>query len=455
MGFSEWVRQLFGGRLRMNGERWDARSAAGYFVSTAYQSDFVNNAIDRVASEISKIDVKSVIERADSTIVQNDDLTRLFRFGPNPLQTTKDFLASIEWVRRKHGNVFIFPVYDIIRDAYQNETRRYRAFYVLQPVDFEVGVSVRGDVWEICFLYADGKQYTLAYSDLIHLKWRRGANLFKGGGDDSGNMPTKDLLQSVNALNATVDGLPKAIAASMQVKGIYHAKSLMDSSRQNEQRVNLEDHILTSKMGVVMTDIAGEFTPVNMQAPIVSAPTMKFMKSGIIQRYGVNEAVLDGDYTGSQHSSFYQTTIEDFIVDAEQAFSRACFTQREQDIGHRLKFYYSRIKYLSTADQLEMARLARDTGLLTQNQVLEMFGLPPFEGGDIRLRSLNYVNADIADQYQMGKANASATPSSGQAEQVNSGPGTTEQGTKGTASGMQDLAKETNDGKEGKDESEN
>ena len=101
MGFSEWVRQLFGGRLRLNGERWDAGGTAGYFVSTAYQSDFVNNAIDRVASEISKIDVKSVIERADSTIIQNDDLTRLFRFGPNPLQTTKDFLAYWKQFHKK------------------------------------------------------------------------------------------------------------------------------------------------------------------------------------------------------------------------------------------------------------------------------------------------------------------------------------------------------------------
>ena len=64
---------------------------------------------------------------------------------------------------------------------------------------------------------------------------------------------------------------------------IYNAKSLTDSTRQNEQRLNLEEHILTSKVGVVMTDIAGEFTPVNMQSPIISAATLKFMKSGIIR----------------------------------------------------------------------------------------------------------------------------------------------------------------------------
>lgn len=439
MAISDWIRKIFGGRTSLNrtGLFETQNYLFPYLVNDVYKSDFINNAIDRVASEISKIDVRSVIERDDSVLVQNDDISRLFRFGPNPLQTTKDFLSSVEWIRRKYGNVFIFPIYDLLTDVYGRETKRFTAFYVLSPVDFEVGIDSRGEVWEIRFLYPDGKYYTLPYSELIHLKWRRGTNLFKGGGDDYGSVQTKDLLRSVNALNATIEGLPKAIAASMQVKGIYNANSLIDSEKQKIQREKIEDHIYSSKTGIVVTDVAGQFTPVNMQTPVVTAPTMKFMKSGITQRYGVNEAILDGDYTGSQHSSFYQTAIEDFIVDAEQAFSRVCFTQREQDIGHRVKFYYSRIKYLSTADQLEMARIARDTGILTQNQVLDMFGLPPFEGGDIRLRSLNYVNADIADEYQLTKA---------------ASPRNTERDRILAVSGKQDLLDEMNDGKEEDDE---
>jgi len=407
MRFTDWVRKIFSGRQLQNWATgmFGFGGYGGYTINDVYNSDFVNNAIDRVASEISKIDVRSVVERNDSVRIQNDDITRLFRFGPNPLQTTKDFLSSIEWIRRKYGNVFIFPIYDVLLDFYGQEVKRFKSFYVLQPVDFEIGVGDNGEVWEIKFLYPDGMQYTLPYSELIHLKWRRGTNLFKGGGDDNGRQQTKDLLRSVNALNQTIDGLPKSIAASMQIKGIYSAKNLLDQNKQEIQRKNLEDHIFTSKAGIVVTDLAGEFTPVNLQSPMISEESMKFMRSGIIQRYGISEPILNGDYTGSQHSSFYQTAIEDFIIDAEQAFSRVCFSQREQDIGHRVKFYYSRMKYLSTADQLEMARLARDTGILTQNQVLDMFGLPPYEGGDLRLRSLNYVNANIADEYQMTKAN--------------------------------------------------
>lgn len=407
MKFTEWIQQLFGRRqLPAWTGRKDFSRSQGYWLDNAYSSDYALNAIDRIASEISKIDVRSVVERDESVIVQNDDITRLFRFGPNPLQTTKDFLSSIEWIRRKFGNVFIYPQYDVIRDAYGRDTKRFREFYVLSPVDFEVGVGTDGNVWEIQFLYPDGKQYVLPYSELIHLKWRRGVNLFKGGGDDNGNMNTTDMLHSINALNQTIEGLPKAIAASMQIKGIYNTKSLIGADQQKIQRDNFEDHILSSKTGIVATDIVGDFTPVNMQVPIISEGNMKFMRSGIVQRFGVSEDILNGSYTGSQHSAFYQTAIEDFIVDAEQAFSRVCFSQREQDIGHRVKFYYSRIKYLSTADQLEMARIARDTGVLTQNQVLDMFGLPPYDGGELRLRSLNYVNANIADEYQLTKADA-------------------------------------------------
>ena len=85
------------------------------FGKDIYLSDFVNNAIDRIASEISKIDIKSIVEKGDYLQIQNDEITRLFKFKPNPLQTTSDFLSNVEWLRRKNRNAFIYPQYEIIR----------------------------------------------------------------------------------------------------------------------------------------------------------------------------------------------------------------------------------------------------------------------------------------------------------------------------------------------------
>ena len=48
---------------------------------------------------------------------------------------------------------------------------------------------------------------------------------------------------------------------------------------------------------------------------------------------------------------------------------------------------------------------------MTLNQVAEMFGIEPFEGGDRRLQSLNYVSADMVDTYQLNKSKQEGTQS--------------------------------------------
>ena len=158
---------------------------------------------------------------------------------------------------------------------------------------------------------------------------------------------------------------------------------------------------------MIVTDLAGEFTPVNMTQPTIGEGLVKFMKSGITQRYGVSDAVADGDFTADQHDAFYQQCIEPFMLDFEQEFTYKCFTQRERDIGHRIRGYIDHLRYMSTHDKQELAKIAFNTALLDINGVLDMFGLDPIEGGDRRLQSLNYVNSNIVDQYQTNRVGGS------------------------------------------------
>ena len=62
----------------------DGRAIFSQFGEDVYLSDFVNNCIDRIATEVSKIDIVSVVQKPGSIRRQNDDITRLFRFKPNP-----------------------------------------------------------------------------------------------------------------------------------------------------------------------------------------------------------------------------------------------------------------------------------------------------------------------------------------------------------------------------------
>jgi hypothetical protein len=55
---------------------------------------------------------------------------------------------------------------------------------------------------------------------------------------------------------------------------------------------------------------------------------------------------------------------------------------------------------------MEVVQMLLDRGMISLNQGLEVFNLPPIEGGDKFIMSLNFVDKDIANQYQLGKPDA-------------------------------------------------
>lgn len=369
------------------------------FGQDIYMSDLINNSIDRIATEFSKIDVASVVESDDSVAIQKDDITRLFRFQPNPLQTTKDFLASCEWLRRKTMHCFIFPQWIEVKDIYGNSYRKYTAFYPLNPASVKFGQDDSG-TWGVRFYWRDGTYDELPLSDVIHLKWRRGINLIACGGNDYGTADVKDTLESLDVLHKVMSGLPISIENGMKLSGVYTVKTVSDAEALKKKRDEFENHIMTSKAGIVALDLAGEFQPMPTRNVVIPEATMKFLKNIIRERYGVSEDIISGKYDDNAHAAFYETCIEDAIVEFQQAFSQTLFSPREQDVGHRVKCYYNKVEYYSTANKIQLAQIARETGMMTINQIAEMFGLEPFDGGDRRLQSLNFVNIDMVDSYQ-------------------------------------------------------
>ena len=389
----------------------DSRAVFSSFGNDIYFSDFVNNAIDRIAAEISKIDVVSVVEKEDSIRRENDEITRLFKYQPNPLQTTKDFLSACEWLRRKYMNAFIYPDYEFSESG----QRVYKAFYPLNPVSAELGHFDDGR-WAIKFFWRDGSTDTLPYDSVIHLKWRRGTSVVMGGGNDNGAVDDKNTLRSLKTLDEILQGLPKMIASSLNLNGVLTVKTIIEKTALEQAAKDFESRIYKSDTGIVAVGLEGDYKPIQKAFPAVPDNVLKFLKDVIRERYGVSEAILSGDFDGKAHAAFYQTCLEDFLIEFEQAFTERLFTQREKDVGHRIKCYYARVSYMDAAEKRELAQLARDTGLMTLNEIRELYGMSPIEGGDRRLQSLNYINALDADNYQ---ANMSKKNSGGDSDETN------------------------------------
>lgn len=408
MKFKEWIADKLGISQIESSSTYPINSQPiilkGLNGNDVYMSDFVNNCIDRTASEISKIKIKSVVVQ-NGTAIANDDITRLFRFKPNEYQTTSDFLSAIEWTRRKHMNCWIYPQYEWRKTASGNWVKWFKAFYVLNPQSVEVGI---GDKYtEIKMTFADGSVFTLPDSELINIKWRRGTNMMLGG-NDFGRPDDMNMIHTVDALHKTIEGLPKSIEASLQIKGVYSAKTAVDRSKLDAMRDNFEKHIMKSKTGIIATDLVGDFTPVKIDFANVDGGTLKFLKENICERFGLSLGMLSGDYTSEEYTSFYQSCIEDFINQFEQAFSDYCFTDREKDVGHQVRCYFMLLQRLTPQDGINLATLATNTGLMYLDEIrTELFGMEPLPNGEgqERMQSLNFITTENATNYQTGEKN--------------------------------------------------
>jgi HK97 family phage portal protein len=375
------------------------------FGQNIYASDIVQMAIDRIATEISKLQPKHIRTDPDGKqVIPKSALNRLFKFKPNPLMTTKDFLEKVIWLLYMNYNCFIYPMYKMIPDGKGGFTREYEAFYPLDPSAVTFLQDAAGTLF-VKFEFRGGESFDLNYADVIHLRKKFSLNSIMGGG--SNGQPDNTALLKILAVNDTVlQGLEKAVKTSMAVRGILKIATLLDDDKQQAERKRFEEAINNSESGILPMDLKGDYVDLKPNPKVIDSETLSFIQNRILFWYGVPLKIWSGEFSDNDYQAWYETTLEPIVLGLGQAFSPCVFTTTELNHGNEMVFYHRNMMYLSTQSKLELIKIAGEQGLLTDDQKLQILGYPPLEDGtgNRRTISLNYVSVLIADQYQLKKA---------------------------------------------------
>ena len=149
-------------------------------------------------------------------------------------------------------------------------------------------------------------------------------------------------------------------------------------------------------------DLRGEYIPIQKDLRLVDRDVLEFIDTKILRHYGVSLPVLTGDYTQEQYQAFYQKTIEPFVISFSQGFSKTLLTDREKGFKNQIKFYTKDLTFMTTNQVLEMSRILGDRGSVYENELRGFFGMRPLpELSGKRMMSLNYVDVEIANKYQL------------------------------------------------------
>ncbi|WP_339262062.1 phage portal protein [Lysinibacillus sp. FSL K6-3209] len=391
-------------------ETQQARMLNGYvpifsqFGQDVFASDVVQMCVDVIATECSKLQPKHI--RIDSNGMQQlvrGSINRLFKFAPNELMTTRDFLEKIIWLLYTNYNAFIYPMYVLKDDGRGNHTREYTGFYPLNPTIVTFLQDMSNQLF-IEMAFGNGDKYVLPYSDVIHLRKKFSSNDIMGGGA-LGTPDNQALLKVLSINDSLMQGLEKGMKASLQIRGIIKINTMLETEDEKKERARFEQKILDSKSGVLPLDLKNDYIPMEVNPKLIDKDTLAFLDQKILRHYGVSAAILSADFTDEQYQAFYEKTLEQIIISLGQAFTKTIFTQRELDVGNEIVFYQKELMYLSTKAKMDLLKTAGEQGLLTDNQKLALLGYPPVAGGERRTQSLNYINVNLINAYQMSKKN--------------------------------------------------
>lgn len=372
------------------------------FGSNIYASDVVQICTDIIASEISKLTPKHI--RTDKNNMQTNvagSLNRLFKFAPNPLMTTRDFLEKIVWLLYKHCNCFIYPMYENV-EVNGVMSRNYTGFYPLNPSQVDFLQDPKGKLF-IKFYFLAGDNFTLPYEDVIHLRKKYGANEIMGGGLN-GQADNNALLKVLEINDTLLQGLNKAIISSLSIRGILKINTMLEDEKQQKERERFETNLKNNASGIMPLDLKGDYIPLQVDPKLIDKETLDFLQNKVLNFIGVSVPIFTGKFTDEEYQAFYEKTLETIIISLGQAFSKTVFSPRELDVGNEIVFYQKDLMYLSTKSKLELLKIAGEQGLLKDNQKLAILGYPPIDGGERTTQSLNYMDKNMITEYQMNKS---------------------------------------------------
>ena len=358
-----------------------------------YAQETVRAIIDCIASHAAKAEALHVVldkYGRVKEIKRNSPYAKLLNLRPNSLMTGFDLKYKMVAQLEDKTTALAYIKWDgmtptaIVPIGYQN-------------FDF---YGIEGGGYAVKFLDdMDGREYIMNTEDVVIL--RKFYNQRPLAGD--GNSP---IYNTLSMIKASDEGLTEALTVANKVRGLVRQKKSMlspDDVGKSTQDFVARFQQAAKEGGIVGVDAMEDFTPLNVTPWSANAAQMKEIRANLFYYWRVNEAILTSNYNSAQFQAFYEAVLEPILTQMSQAFTNACFTPREQDVGNRILFNTSALISASTSEKVQLVNTTREIGLLTTNEQRELFGYPPVEGGDERVLSLNYIKNSDMSQYQTGQ----------------------------------------------------
>lgn len=338
-----------------------------------YEFEIVRAAINAMATHISKLHVET--QGAAKPSLQSK-----LRKGPNEFQTWSKFLYRAATILYCNNTLFITPVYD--------EYGAISGIYTPFPHRCEV-VEADGKPF-LRYEFSNGQKAAVELEYCGIMTRMQYQNDFFGE-TNKALIPTIDLIHTQN------QGIEEGVKSSAAYRFMARVNNFSkpEDLAKERKRYTKENLASDARNGglLLWPNTYSDIQQLQSKQWMIDADQMKLIKENVFEYFGVSEDILQNKYNSDTWSAFYEGVVEPFALQFSEVMTKMFFTLKEQAQGNLVMATSNRLQYMSNADKLQVAAQMADRGLMTRNEIREIFNLPPLPepvGSELPIRGEYY-----------------------------------------------------------------
>ena len=125
-----------------------------------------------------------------------------------------------------------------------------------------------------------------------------------------------------------------------------------------------------------------EIKQIESKAFTIDDKQLNLIKTNVFNYFGANEDLLQNKLVGDAASAFYEGKVEPFAIQFSEVISRMIYSPIELNTGNRLILTANRVQFMTNADKLNVSAQMADRGIMTINEIRDIWNLAPVEGGN-------------------------------------------------------------------------
>ena len=322
-----------------------------------YESELVRAALDAKARHAAKL--KYTMEGT-----ARPKLWTQTKSAPNQWMTWSQFTERCSNIYETQNNLFIIPLLD--------EMGEVAGYFPVLPSECEV-VDVGGQPW-LKFTFIRGQKKSLPL-------YRIGVVVKHQLKDDFFGSPNTALNGTMELVNMVNQGIAEGVknSATFRFMAQLNSKAFDEDLRKERQRFDKNNFQGEGGGLLLFGNQFSNIQQIRQEGYKVDAEQSKLIQDNVLNYFGVSENVLQNKAMGDELDAFFNGAIEPFSIKLSETMTRMVFTQREINGGNRIMFTANRLQYMSVTSKIAMAQQLGDRGILTINEIRELFNYVPLD----------------------------------------------------------------------------